>query len=492
MIFNSLTFVVFLVIVVVMYWFLPRKPRLWLIFLASLTFYGFWRIEYLAVMLLSTFTDYYVSLEIGKTPSDQKKRRLNLLLISLVLNLGLLIYFKYLFFFSENISNLAMFLGMDVELPQFNILLPLGISFYTFQTISYTVDVFRNHIQPEKEFVLYGSYVTFFPQLVAGPVLRAQEVISQLNFRPKFDLSFISIGLERIFYGLFLKVVLADNIAPLVDGGFALSPESLSAIDVWTLSFLFGFQIYFDFAGYSHIAIGCAKLMGIEFPENFNFPYAARSFKSFWKRWHISLSSWIRDYLYLPLAGAKVIDPNKKSEGGIDVSNLQTTISKRKKDQALILTWAIMGLWHGASWTFVLWGIYHAGMIYFERLFKSLREKIGISKNAFFGWAITLPLAMLGWIPFRANTVVDTLTMFEHVFNPYKYLSITMRENIYIVTLLLLIFTSLSYLYSNYLKEKIKDVLWVRIPFHICKFAIVFLLVFTFFRPISQFIYFQF
>lgn len=492
MIFNSLTFVVFLVLVVTLYWVLPRRARLWLIFLSSLTFYGFWRVEYLAVMMLSTITDYFISLQLGKTPLEYKKKRFYLLLVSLIVNLGLLVYFKYLYFISENISYLASLLGSDMEIPEFKILLPLGISFYTFQTISYSVDVYRGHIKPEKDFVLYGSYVTFFPQLVAGPVLRAQEVMGQLNIRPRFKLDYIGEGLERILYGLFLKVVLADNIAPLVDAGYELPASGMTAIDVWTLAFIFGFQIYFDFAGYSHIAIGCAKLMGIQFPENFNFPYAAKSFKSFWRRWHISLSSWIRDYLYLPLAGAKVIDPSKKSQGGIDVTKLQTPVSQGKKNKALFLTWAIMGLWHGASWTFVVWGLFHAIMIYFERLLAPFRKKVRIFSLPLVGWAITLPLAMLSWIPFRALTLADTWTMYSKVINPMEYMSISMRENIYIVTFLLLIFTTGSYLSHTYLKEKIRNATWLGILINIGKFAVAFLLVFTFFRPISQFIYFQF
>lgn len=492
MIFNSITFIVFLAIVVCLYWLLPRKPRLLLIFLASLTFYGFWRVEYLSVMLLSTITDYFVALELGKTQLENKSRRFKLLLLSLTLNLGLLLYFKYLYFVSDNISHLASLFGFNVELMHFTILLPLGISFYTFQTISYTVDVYRNHIKPEKNFLLYASFVTFFPQLVAGPVLRAKEVIDQLNYRAKFKISFISEGLERILYGFFLKVVLADNIAPLVDAGYSLDPSTLSAIDVWTLAFIFGFQIYFDFAGYSHIAIGCAKLMGIHFPENFNFPYAAASFKSFWKRWHISLSSWIRDYLYLPLSGVHVIDPDKRSKGGIDVSNLKIPISRLKKDKALFLTWSIMGLWHGANWTFVIWGIYHALMIFFERMLKPFRAKVKLFSTPLFGWTITLPLAMLGWIPFRAESISDTLKMYSTVLNPLHYNTITMRENIYIITFLLTVFVSINYLYNRYFSSLILKSSWFRIPLNIGKFAIIVLLVFTFFRPISQFIYFQF
>lgn len=295
MIFNSVTYLLFLALVVLFYWQLPRGPRLWLLFLGSLTFYGFWRVEFLPVMLASTVIDYVAARAIAASGSPGRRRAW--LALSLFVNLGLLFYFKYLIFFAENAVGLLRALGLDVEDPTFSIILPLGISFYTFQTISYTVDVYRGFIEPEEDFVLYACFVTFFPQLVAGPVLRAREVVPQLTTRPRFEVSDLAEGLRRVLSGLFLKVVLADNLAPLVDAGFGQSVATLSAIDVWTLAFLFGFQIYFDFSGYSHIALGCARMMGIRFPENFDFPYLATSPREFWRCWHISLSSWIRDYL---------------------------------------------------------------------------------------------------------------------------------------------------------------------------------------------------
>ncbi len=492
MIFNSITFLLFLVIVICLYWLLPRNIRNWMVFLSSLLFYGFWKWEFLSIVLLSTFTDYFVALELGKTEKSEERKRKLLLYTSLFINLSLLLYFKYLIFFTDNITFFLQSIGVAIESPALNIILPLGISFYTFQTISYTIDVYRNHTKPIKDFALYGSYVTFFPQLVAGPILRAEEVVNQLDHRPKFNPDLIVEGLKRVLYGFFLKVVLADNIAPLVDAGYALPPGSLSAIDVWTLAFIFGFQIYFDFAGYSHIAIGCAKMMGIDFPENFNFPYAAKSFKSFWKRWHISLSSWIRDYLYLPLAGADVIDPNLKSRGGIDVALGKNEITQGKKNRALFLTWVIMGFWHGANWTFVFWGVYHSGMIYLERLFKPFRDKFSFFSKPFIGWCITLPLAMLGWIAFRAESLTDVFIMLSKVINPLKYTFYSMRENTYLVTALLFLFTSLSYLATNIESEKTDQPTWWITSFNVVKYAVIFILVFTFFRPISQFIYFQF
>ena len=300
MIFNSVTYLLFLGLVFGLYWASRRAPRLWMLFLSSLVFYAFWRVEFTLVMLVSTVTDYLVSLGLSRT--DDPRRRRRLLYVSLFVNLGLLVYFKYLIFFADNAVGLVQPVRPAPLAPAWKIILPLGISFYTFQTISYTVDVYRGFIEAERNFVLYASYVTFFPQLVAGPILRAQEVIPQLRHRPSFDVEQIGIGLRRIAYGLFLKVVLADNIAGLVDTAFSQPVSTLHGARCVDAGLRFGCQIYFDFSAYSHIAIGSARMMGIRFPENFNFPYLATIPRDFWRRWHISLSSWIRDYLYLPLA----------------------------------------------------------------------------------------------------------------------------------------------------------------------------------------------
>jgi alginate O-acetyltransferase complex protein AlgI len=490
MIFNSITFLLFFLVVSTLYWLLSKNYRLWLIFISSLIFYGFWKWEFLSLVLFSTILDFYIAKKLDQTANSNKLKRKFLLIISLAANLGLLIYFKYSYFIVENINSLFSIYDNSINFNISTIILPLGISFYTFQTISYSVDVYRRHIKSEKNFVLYACYVTFFPQLVAGPILRASEVMFQFSKRPPFKLEYISIGLKRIIYGFFLKVVLADNIAPLVNYGFSLDPNFIYGIDVWVLAFLFGFQIYFDFAGYSHIAIGCAQVMGIEFPENFNFPYAAKSFKSFWRRWHISLSSWIRDYLYLPISGVKVIDKNTNSTGGLSTEINQT--SKFKKNTGLFLTWAIMGLWHGANWTFVFWGLYHAIIIFIERLLRPTRNNIPILKYPIVGFCITLPIAMLGWIPFRASNLTDTFIMFSKVFSIESYFNLSMRENIYIVTFLLLIGVSFSYLYKNFIKYKIEKIYHIQSTINVLKFSIMIYLIYIFFRPINQFIYFQF
>ncbi len=484
MIFNSVTFILFLFIVVGLYWVLSDKPRQLLLFASSLIFYGFWRYEYTFIMLISAVNDYFISLLIHKT-ENQKKRKL-LLIISLFVNLGLLFYFKYLLFFAGNAVSLINLFGFNIEPPNFSIILPLGISFYTFQTISYTVDVYRGFIKPEKNFILYGSYVTFFPQLVAGPILRVEEVITQLKARAKFQINFINDGIIRILFGLFLKVVITDNIAPIVDQIYAVPINSLSGIDIWAKAFLFGFQIYFDFSAYSHIAIGAAKLMGISFPENFNYPYMAISFKSFWKRWHISLSSWIRDYLYLPLLGVKVV--NKNSTGGLTTETPKSLNATR----TLFLTWAIMGLWHGANWTFVFWGVYHATLIYIERKTSFLTKKVPKNIKPIFGWMITLPLAMLSWLPFREKSLSNVFIMFKKIFIFKHYFNRSFSENTYLIVALLLILTISSFLVQKYLIKKIKKNIFLYALVIIITIFTLTTLDLTFLRPISQFIYFQF
>jgi D-alanyl-lipoteichoic acid acyltransferase DltB (MBOAT superfamily) len=489
-IFNSLTFLVFLLLVVTLFWALPRRPRLWMLFLGSLVFYGFWRVEFLSVMLLSTVIDYWAAGRIGAT-EDRRRKRLYLG-VSLSVNLGLLFYFKYLIFFAENATGLLQALGFDVAPPAWSIILPLGISFYTFQTLSYTIDVYRGFIQPERNFALYGCYVTFFPQLVAGPILRASEVMKQLSKRPAFRLDDLTSGLSRILAGLFLKVVFADNLAPMVESSFAQPVASLGALDVWTMAFLFGFQIYFDFAGYSHIALGCARMMGISFPENFNFPYAASSPKDFWRRWHISLGSWIRDYLYLPLTGQRVRD---RSTGGLALAlgeGDDATKKTRNKNRALFESWAIMGLWHGANWTFVFWGLYHATLVYLQRRIEPLFAGWSSRTSTVLGVVVTLPLSMLGWIPFRAESLTDALIMMSLVFDPRAYFSLGLRENTYLVAFITLVLVSCGYAVHRWILPALQR---RPVAFFTCRavsYAVMITLVFVFLRPISQFIYFQF
>ena len=487
MIFNSVSFCIYLIVVVTAYWCLPwQRARMWLLFGGSLVFYGFWRAEFLILMLFSTLVDYVAASRIQASESGSARK--SWLIGALTVNLSLLFLFKYLLFFTNSAITLARMLGVHADPVTWNIILPLGISFYTFHSMSYTIDVYRRFIKAERDYLRFGCYVVFFPQLVAGPILRAVEVIPQLCAKHTPQLENFVAGIQRIIFGLFLKVVLADNIAPLVDDGFALSVSNLSALDVWTLAFMFGFQIYFDFSAYSHIAIGCARLLGIHFPENFNFPFMAASPRDFWRRRHISLSSWIRDYLYLPLAGKAVQD---RSTGGLGASVAQEG-SRPTDARALFLTWAIMGLWHGANWTFVVWGLYHAACIYCYRLAAAHPLPIGEHARAFLGWSITLPLMMLGWVPFRASDIGTAISMWAKVFAPSQYLWLGLRENTYIIAFVLL----LGFVGTYFIKTRVAAVL-ARLPaLDVGAKTLVFAggiaLVFVFLRPIKQFIYFQF
>jgi D-alanyl-lipoteichoic acid acyltransferase DltB (MBOAT superfamily) len=467
------------------YWLCPNNAKRWLVLVASLAFYGFWRIEFVFLIAFSAFVDYFLSLKIF----DEKcpRKRLFLLLISLAINIGLLVYFKYAYFIADNISALGQSLDQNWEFSPGNIILPLGISFYTFLSISYTLDVYRKLFDPIRNFRDYLTYVMFWPHMIAGPILRAHELIPQIVKAPHFKLHNLIGGIKNVIMGLFLKVGLADQIAPWVDEAFNAPPSSLGGLDVWTMAFGFGLQIYFDFAGYSLIAIGSALLLGVHFPDNFNWPYLASSPREFWRRWHITLSAWIRDYLYLPLSGARFKD---SSEGGIDIEHNDRSNGLRFAI-ALMLTWFIMGFWHGAGWMFALWGVWHATFILLYRVTKKWSPFSSAYLMNFFGWAITLPIIMLGWIPFRADSLKTSIELWQRIFDISSYHSLAFRENFY---LLVFLFTC-GMLLTWFLMHSRAIIIrrpWVRYCGEIMAFAIMIFLVFIFLRPISQFIYFQF
>jgi D-alanyl-lipoteichoic acid acyltransferase DltB (MBOAT superfamily) len=500
MIFNSFTYVFFLAIVTVVYWLLPRRPRHLFLFAASIAFYGFWRFDYVLIMLASAFTDFFAAINIHAAKEPMKRRRW--LAASLAVNFGLLFYFKYATFLVGNINGVAHLLGRDDLLATWSVVLPVGISFYTFQTVSYTVDVYRGRIAPIREPLLYGLFVTFFVHLVAGPIMRAVEVIPQLDRRKPFDLAFVATGLWLILNGLFLKCVLADNIAGYVDEGFAANTSTLSATDVWVLATLFGFQIYFDFAAYSQIAIGSARLMGVIFPPNFYFPYVASSPRDFWRRWHISLSSWIRDYLYLPLCG---VHPHDESRGGLVPVGDQ--VSSGRRNAALVLTWFIMGLWHGAGWTFALWGLWHAMLILVQRAI----ARLGLLRRharlrGIFGWAATFPAIMLGWVFFRAQSLEQAGAMIGKVVRPSQYLRwdslrsgyvwsavpIGIEPTSYLVAAILPLATLAAYFIYHDLWPRWSQRAAIALPAAVAYGTLVAALVFIYLQPVRQFIYFQF
>ncbi len=492
---------IFLTLVVALYWRLDQRRRLYLLFATSLVFYGFWRWDFIPVMLASTVIDYVAAGRIQA--SKDEGRRKAWVAISLVGNLGLLCFFKYAYFILGNVNGIGAAFGFEeISLP-WTIILPIGISFYTFQSISYTIDVYRGYTEARRDFVLFATYVTLFPQLVAGPILRSNEVMWQLETPRQFQATDLSAGLWLILSGLFLKVVVADNIAGLVDAGFLAPPETFSALDVWVLAFLFGFQIYFDFSAYSHIAIGSARLLGLRFPKNFDFPYFAASPREFWQRWHISLSSWIRDYLYLPLQGVRAGD---RSVGGLRRTETHDLISGPRRTGSLILTWAIMGLWHGANWTFVVWGLWHAALVLLHRLWTAMVSSQGGAWRRVIGWTISLPLVMLGWIPFRAETLEDSWQMMRLTLDPSAYLNWHLIGGDYLWAVLPINIDPKAYLWCAliflghvfvwtvqcHVLPRATEGHWAVVVARGLYASVLAALVFIFLQPTHQFIYFQF
>ncbi len=346
--FNSLTFAVFMAIVYPLYRVLPHRGQNVMLLVASYVFYGMWDWRFLGLIIISTCVDFFVG---NALANGRKATRRLYLWISITTNLGLLATFKYFGFFSESLQALLSVVGFDVGWTTIHIVLPVGISFYTFQTMSYTIDIYRRKIQPTERFLDFSLFVAFFPQLVAGPIERAANLLPQIESPRSLSLAQSSRGLYLILFGLFKKVAIADGIANSVNTIYG-STGSLTGIDIILACYLFTIQIYCDFAGYSDIARGISKLMGIELMTNFKTPYFATNPSEVWQRWHISLSSWLRDYLYIPLGG---------NRGG-----------ELKTYRNLLITMALGGLWHGNSWNFAFWGLFHGGWLSFHRLISSL------------------------------------------------------------------------------------------------------------------------
>jgi alginate O-acetyltransferase complex protein AlgI len=356
-----------------------RTLQLGLILVASWVFYASWEPIFLTLLLYCTVNDYLLGIAIGGARS-QRRRKL-WLVVSLVTNLGVLAIFKYANFFVDTVNDAARWLGGEPLVGAIEITLPVGISFYTFHSMGYNIDVYRGRTPPERSFLRFAIYVAFFPQLVAGPILRAGQFLPQLARRISLDAMQLRSGAHLFLVGLVKKVVVADNVGPLVDRVFA-TPQGLPSVAIWMGAIGFAIQIYCDFSGYTDMARGVSRMLGYEIPENFRFPYFARSITDFWRRWHISLSSWLRDYLYIPLGG-----------------NRRGTAATYRN---LLLTMGLGGLWHGASWNFVLWGLYQGGWLAVERAL-GLEEGAPGAPRAVraLRWAATLYLVLLGWIFFR-------------------------------------------------------------------------------------------
>lgn len=397
MLFNSSTYFIFIILVFTLYWWLLRKNFRWqniMLFAASYCFYGWWDVRFLILIFISSSVDFFLGRAIFKQPD--KKKKLHILWVCIFINLGMLGFFKYFNFFVESFSILTAQFGFQSNLKTLQIILPVGISFYTFQSLSYSIDIYRDKIKPTNDFVSFMTFVSFFPQLVAGPIERASDLLPQFLKARTFRRNHLVSGFRFILYGLFKKMVIADRLAYFVNHIYD-SPEKYDGTVLLAATFMFGFQIYCDFSGYSDIAIGSARLLGFDLMQNFKTPYLARSFRDFWRRWHISLSTWFRDYVYLPLGGNRV--------------------SENRWIFNILLTFTISGLWHGASITFVIWGFLHGLFLisehFLSKLFKLPEGFSGI------GWMVTFVLANLTWVFFRA----DSLEQSYYIFSSFRNLN---------------------------------------------------------------------
>lgn len=367
MVFSSLTFLlVFLPIVLVLYYAAPGRVKNLILFLCSLWFYAWGEPVYVGLMLFSTVLDFSCGRYVEKHRGTAKAKRG--LAVSILVNLGLLCFFKYSAFLVEMVNNC-----FGCSIPLHELPLPIGISFYTFQTMSYTIDVYRNDTKAQKNIISFGAYVTLFPQLIAGPIVRYRTIADQIDDRSHTFDSFGD-GVRRFVCGLGKKVLLANNIGQLWDMVSSLGAENMSVLMAWLGIIAYAFQIYFDFSGYSDMAIGLGKMFGFDFPENFNYPYISRSVTEFWRRWHISLGSWFRDYVYIPLGG-----------------------NRRGKPRWLLnigIVWILTGLWHGAGWNFILWGVFYGILLVLEKLF--LLDKLK-KAPAPVSWLYTFFVVIIGW-----------------------------------------------------------------------------------------------
>ena len=427
MLFNSIDFAIFLPIVFLLYWFVTNnnlKLQNLLIVIASYVFYGWWDWKFLGLIAFSSFVDYLVGVGLSRT-DDPMKRKI-LLWISILINLGFLGFFKYYNFFLDNFVSAFTFFGMPIDARPLNIILPVGISFYTFQTLSYSIDVYKRKLKPTKDIVAFFAFVSFFPQLVAGPIERATHLLPQFYGKRTFNYSLAVDGMRQILWGLFKKVVIADNCATFANLIFN-NYQDYNGSTLFLGALFFTFQIYCDFSGYSDIAIGTSRLFGFDLMRNFAFPYFSRDMAEFWRRWHISLSTWFRDYLYIPLGG---------SRGGTWMRIRNTFI-----------IFIVSGFWHGANWTFIIWGALNAiyflplllsernrnnlGIVAQGKLFPSLREVMSMGG--------TFLLTVLAWIFFRAANVQQALDYIKRIFTEGLFRAPNISDMKMVTTVLILV-----------------------------------------------------
>jgi len=481
MLFNSIDFAVFLPIVFALYWLINNKSlkvQNLLIIAASYLFYGWWDWRFLSLIVFSTLVDYAVG--IGLSKQEDKTTRKLLLWVSIIVNLGFLGVFKYYDFFLNNFISAFSFFGIPIQANLLHIILPVGISFYTFQTLSYSIDIYRRKLEPTKDFLAFGAFVCFFPQLVAGPIERATHLLPQFYKKRKFDYSQAVDGMRQILWGLFKKIVIADNCATYANVIFNNS-EDYSGSSLALGALFFTFQIYGDFSGYSDIAIGTSRLFGFDLMQNFNFPYFSRDIAEFWRRWHISLSTWFRDYLYIPLGG---------SRGGTWMKVRNTFI-----------IFIVSGFWHGANWTFIVWGALNA--VYFLPLLltKNNRNHIDIvakgkylpSVKELFSILLTFGLTVLAWVFFRAENISHAVVYISDMFTDFgSYFSFSVYWEYKKILLFITVLTLIEW-FGREGQHALDSIgtNWRR-PIRYAMYYAIILAIFWFGGEEQQFIYFQF
>ncbi|MEO5376959.1 MAG: hypothetical protein H7832_04135 [Magnetococcus sp. DMHC-6] len=479
MIFNSIAFLIFATCFFLL-WPYVRKTstsRWSFLIVASSVFYGWWDYRYLALILISGLIDFLAAMAIHAIPNRKKF----FLILSLTGNLGLLFAFKYISFAAKNVDMALTTFGYHPLLvqgiPDFMLVLPIGISFYTFQSMSYTIDVYRGQIQPTRHILHFFAYLALFPQLVAGPILRAKDLLPQLCHDRPVTPADKWAGLQRIAYGYFKKVVIADNLAPIVAMGFKTSPAEASGLFWWYMTIAFAIQIYGDFSGYSDIARGLARWMGYDFSENFNHPYTASSLRDFWNRWHISLSTWFRDYLYLPLGGSRC-------------GNVRGYIN-------LWITMLLSGLWHGAAWTFIAWGVVHAGFLTLERWTSWPKHLQKFPFGRSLSTLIVLIQVCIGWVFFRSESLEQAQAILTAMLHFSGGLSLgfgkTIDLNNFFITLLVMLPIMIRewMVYTGWFKPSLFPVAMIRIASPIW-IGLILAAILYFRGDGHEFIYFQF
>ena len=481
MLFNSFTFMIFLPVVFLLYWFVFRKLR-WqnlFILVASYVFYGWWDWRVLILIVITSASSFFSGLLIKRNEGRRAVQRA-VSAANIVLNLGILAVFKYFNFFADSLAALLGLFGVTADWPTMNIILPVGISFYTFQALSYSIDVYARRLEPTRDAIAFFSFISFFPQLVAGPIERATNLLPQMQRERTFEYCTAVDGLRQMLWGFFKKLIIADGCAEVVNGLWG-HLESSTGLMLLIGSLLFTFQIYTDFSGYSDIAIGCAKLFGFKLTTNFRVPYFSRNVREFWRRWHITLNGWFTQYVYFPLGGSRC-------------SRGRTVLNT-------VIVFALSGLWHGADWTFVLWGLYLALLFIPLILFKSQRYKDTVAHGRllptfreFLSMLVTFMLINFGWVLFRAPDWATFCDFTSRLFSPSLFtahgLTMKMAQMLLWCAVLLLV---------EWLQRERQHVLQIdgcRLfstqVSRLALYAVLVFLIFYFAGQVQTFIYFQF